>query len=350
MTNFVYANNISTTLAAAATSTAITLTLASAANLPILPPGYVFSLTLNDAATRMIYEIVYVSAIAGTTLTVMRAQEGTTAQNWSIGDYAFSAVTMGQMQSLQVSAPVVGDARNLMMSVPAASYTATLTADEIVTKSMLGAPAQILPMFNEAINLATTGAGGMDTGAPPDSGYVAIYAIYSPTTGTAALLATNATTTVAPSVYGGAHMPAGYAASALVSVWPTNTTGEFTVASQRGKRVGRILVAALGTATLEATATPLQISTSVPMNAKSVSGFINLTSNTTAALCLLSAGVTSSAASVDVSAVQAWSYELQQIVGDFNVLIETPQTIYYTFNENGATNYYLAIDVTGYSI
>jgi len=96
MTNFVYANNVSTTLAAAAISTATTITLASATNLPMLPIGYVLALTLNDAATRMVYEIVYVTAITGTTLTVMRAQEGTTAQNWNIGDYAFSTVTAGQ--------------------------------------------------------------------------------------------------------------------------------------------------------------------------------------------------------------------------------------------------------------
>jgi len=95
MTNFIYANNVSTTLAAAATATSATLTLASATNLPTLPPGYVLPLTLNDAATRMIYEIVYVTAITGTTMTVMRAQEGTTAQNWNISDYAFSTLTAG---------------------------------------------------------------------------------------------------------------------------------------------------------------------------------------------------------------------------------------------------------------
>ena len=56
MTNFVFANNVSTTLAAATTSAMTTFTLASATNLPTIPTGYVLPLTLNDAATRMIYE------------------------------------------------------------------------------------------------------------------------------------------------------------------------------------------------------------------------------------------------------------------------------------------------------
>jgi hypothetical protein len=96
MTNFVFVNNASTTLAAAATSSSTTLTLASSTNFPSsIPSGFVLPLTLNDAATRQIYEIVYVMAITGTSLTVTRGQEGTTAQNWSIGDYAFVGLTAG---------------------------------------------------------------------------------------------------------------------------------------------------------------------------------------------------------------------------------------------------------------
>lgn len=96
MTVFVFADYINTTLAAAATNTDTTLTLASSTNLPTLATGQIMALTLNDAATGLVYEIVYVTDISGTTLTVERAQEGTTAQNWSSGDYAFSGPTAGQ--------------------------------------------------------------------------------------------------------------------------------------------------------------------------------------------------------------------------------------------------------------
>lgn len=97
MTTFVYANNVNTTLAAAASNTATTLTLASSANLPTLGSGQIMALTLNDAATRQVFEVVYVTAISGASLTVVRAQEGTGAQNWSIGDYAFADVTAGEL-------------------------------------------------------------------------------------------------------------------------------------------------------------------------------------------------------------------------------------------------------------
>lgn len=94
-TTFVISNNVNTTLATAATSSSTTLTLASSANLPTLSAGQVMPLTLNDAATGQIYEVVYVTAISGVTLTVTRAQEGTGAQNWNIGDFAYCAPTAG---------------------------------------------------------------------------------------------------------------------------------------------------------------------------------------------------------------------------------------------------------------
>ncbi|MDR6381842.1 hypothetical protein [Paraburkholderia caribensis] len=135
------------------------------------------------------------------------------------------------------AAGVVGSVRNLVMSVTAASATATLTADEIIVETALGGVRYCLPSFSKTINLATTGAGGMDTGSAPVSGWVAIYAIYNPTTATAALLATNATSAAQPNVYGGANMPSGYTASALVSVWNTNASGQFVVARQLDRKV-----------------------------------------------------------------------------------------------------------------
>ncbi|MEB4733991.1 hypothetical protein OXV40_33630, partial [Burkholderia contaminans] len=88
------------------------------------------------------------------------------------------------------SAAVVGQARNVVMSVAAASSTATLTADEIVVGTALGGQKYLLKQFSNTINLATNGAGGMDTSTTPVSGYVALYAIYNPTTAASALLAT----------------------------------------------------------------------------------------------------------------------------------------------------------------
>jgi hypothetical protein len=100
MATFIFANNIDTTLAGGISSASTSLTLSSTQNLPSsIPAGTYLVLTLNDQATRTIYEIVYVTAISGATLTVLRGQEGTAAKAWLTGDYAFSGPTAGQMAS-----------------------------------------------------------------------------------------------------------------------------------------------------------------------------------------------------------------------------------------------------------
>lgn len=93
MVPFIFANNIKTTLAAALSSSGTTVTLASSAGLPTIPAGSYMPLALNDSATGLVYEILYVTAISGATLTVLRGQEGTSAQTWAIGDIAFVGPT-----------------------------------------------------------------------------------------------------------------------------------------------------------------------------------------------------------------------------------------------------------------
>ncbi|MDN8032668.1 hypothetical protein QZN17_29350 [Burkholderia multivorans] len=97
---FTFGNNISTTLAGSISSGATSITLSSAANLPSsIPSGKVLVITLNDAATRQNFEVMYATAISGATLTVQRAQENTAALAWSAGDFAYTSPTMGQMQA-----------------------------------------------------------------------------------------------------------------------------------------------------------------------------------------------------------------------------------------------------------
>ena len=93
--NFILVNNFNTTLSAASSSTATTFTVSSSANLPTLAAGEVLPITLNDAATRLVFEICYVTSISGNILTVERAQEGTNAQNWNVGDYIWNGPTAG---------------------------------------------------------------------------------------------------------------------------------------------------------------------------------------------------------------------------------------------------------------
>lgn len=97
MTTYVFANNASSTLAAPISAVATTLVLAAGdgAKFPAPGAGQVFTLSMTDAATGQINEIMLCTARAADTLTVTRAQEGTTAVPWTTGDFANNFLTAG---------------------------------------------------------------------------------------------------------------------------------------------------------------------------------------------------------------------------------------------------------------
>ncbi len=194
------------------------------------------------------------------------------------------------LQAIQkLGGGAVGSALNVRMNVAAASATANLTADEVVVSTGLGGRSYRLANINKTLNLAVTGANGMDTGAAPANGFVAVYLIYNPTTKVSALLGVNATATKAGEVYSGANMPAGYTASALVSVWPVHTVaGQFAVGNMLDREVYYPQRTLLNTTSPVTTKTALSISGGVPLNAK---------------IAHLAQGVTQSAAGSGVSIV-----------------------------------------------
>ncbi len=257
-----------------------------------------------------------------------------------------------KLPNVQTLGGVIAQARNLTMNVIASSASATLTADEITVETALGGFSYRLPSFNATVNLSTVGVGGMDTGAAPVSGYVALYAIYNPSTLASALLATNATAAIAPNVYGGANMPAGYTASALVSVWPTNSGGNFVVGFQTDRSISIPNVTALSSSTNQTAFTALSISTIVPKNAKTISGTLqsgtNFSGNFTASVTIagnnLGVGYTLGGLGNMTSSSGGYSYQPFA-----NVPLITPQTIYYQTNiANGTPSY--GVYISGYTI
>src|SRR5450830_1839044 len=182
-----------------------------------------------------------------------------------------ATASLQAVQFIQLTG-VVGTMRNAKMSVPTASASGTFIADEIIVETTLGGLQYKLSSYSKTINLATTGSGGMDTGTAPVSGYVALYAIYNPTSATTNILATNATSAIAPNVYGGANMPSGYTASALISVVPTNASSQFAPFSQIDRHidVSFIMVLSAGGATVP---TPVSLAAVVPKNAVMWGGF-----------------------------------------------------------------------------
>ncbi len=139
LNQFVFANNIKTTLAVAVNSTATVIQLSSSANLPTLGTGQIMPITLNDAATGLIYEIMYCTAISGSNLTVSRGEESTSAQSWNVGDIVFSGPTAGSVAAV----------------------------DGNPNQSFYGAPAQYENQFVTAGQLQNSSANyAVDTGSP----------------------------------------------------------------------------------------------------------------------------------------------------------------------------------------
>ena len=94
------ANNAQTLLAAGISSTATSLTVNAGTGTlfpsPVAGTSF-FKLTIIDAATGSLTEIVHVTARAGDVFTIQRGQEGTVPRAWSANDIAANMMTAGTL-------------------------------------------------------------------------------------------------------------------------------------------------------------------------------------------------------------------------------------------------------------
>lgn len=225
-----------------------------------------------------------------------------------------------------IGAGVVGGTRNSAMTVTTASASANYVADEVVVKSLLGKSAYTLASLSKTINLATVGAGGMDTGIAPANGFVALYVIYNPATGASAMLAVNSTSSVAPEIYGGVFMPFASAASALVGVWPTNASRQLIAGFMSDRKLSFFGISALITSTGPASYTALSIAGVVPPNAKRISGNLNGASSAVNSTMLVA--VASDATGMGSSSIGfSTTVSGQGTNGYVDIGILTPQTL-----------------------
>lgn len=203
--------------------------------------------------------------------------------------------------SLAASGSIIGEFLNLKMSVTAASTSASITADSVVVGSALNGLPYKLTSINKTINLATTGAGGMDVGVAPVSGFVSLYLIYNPITAVSALLACNQTTS-SGTVYSGANMPSGYTASALVSAWRTNASSQFQIGEQLNRDIGIVPVSVVST-TVNQTNSAISVAAIVPTITKTIGGTMACSSTGSAGvdISLASKASTVGAQTVSVS-------------------------------------------------
>jgi len=110
MTVQVFSNNAKSTLASAITSTQTTITVApgTGALFPNPSGGQQFKITLISATSSTVYEICNCTARSTDTLTIIRGQEGTTAQPFSLNDivghFDTAAVMTDLVQTEQLQA------------------------------------------------------------------------------------------------------------------------------------------------------------------------------------------------------------------------------------------------------
>lgn len=99
-----FANQAKSTLAGAITNTATTANLSTGTGVlfPVPAAGQGYVGTFVDAATGLLSEVVLVTAMSGDQIvTMVRAQENTTALAWNAGDFFYMFDTAGTMTSMQ---------------------------------------------------------------------------------------------------------------------------------------------------------------------------------------------------------------------------------------------------------
>jgi hypothetical protein len=237
---------------------------------------------------------------------------------------------------------IVGSSRNVRMSCVSASPTANLTADEVTVQSALGGGVATLASINKTINLASTGAGGMDTGVAPANGFIGIYLIYNPSISASNLLGVNASSLL-PEIYGGANIPSGYTMSALLAVIPVHTVNnQFATSLTVGRKTLRsnILVAS---GLSVGTYTTINATSVVPRNGKKVFGSIYWIQNASAA-----GGVSVASDSLGTGAVTGLSSGGTGFGGGCAFLIET--TVGSTFYASASNTTASEVLVSAYEI
>ncbi|HGA2240411.1 TPA: hypothetical protein ACIRVD_002032 [Enterobacter roggenkampii] len=150
------ANNAQSVLAAgiSASATSLTLNTGTGALFPSPVSGVsFFKLTLIDAATGQLSEIVHVTAKSGDVLTIVRGQEGTSSRAWSANDIAANMLTAGTILLLaQLESPSFTGTPTGPTAAPGTNTTQLATTAFIqaaITDLILGpgAPAIGIPFF-----------------------------------------------------------------------------------------------------------------------------------------------------------------------------------------------------------
>ena len=184
MANMLFANNCNTTLNGGITAVATSMIVTSATGFPAPTGSQYFYCTLADAATQTTIEIVKVTAVSGTTFTIVRGQDGTSGTIFASG----AVVSLRLVRASLNDFPKLDEANTftgLLTANSFASSSATITGGTLNGVAIGGTTAgdgtfDILTANVTRLTNVTSSAGivitGTFTGSSPTDGLVMDYA------------------------------------------------------------------------------------------------------------------------------------------------------------------------------
>jgi hypothetical protein len=271
-----FANNAGTTLAASITtaSTVVNVATGTGALFPQPNPGQYFVCTVIDAATGLQREIMWCINVTGDALTVVRAQEGTTAKAYNEYDTLANLWTAGQAAAMQQGAAVehgiIGFNGSNDGTTPHSiiDFTSGTTADPVANVQIILASA--LNKSTAAAWVAGNG-GGMGTGLTVaiNTWYYEFVAVIGGVTDIFFDTSSSAS-----------HAPAGTTAKHLIGSFKTDASGYIVPFTQAGQRFyWTTPFTDLNTAT--PATTPTQISLTVATGFAGITALISVSINST---------------------------------------------------------------------
>lgn len=120
-----FSNNAKTTLSSGITSSATSIAVADASVFPSISGSEYFYVTFEDLIGNV--EIVKVTAVSSNTLTVVRAQESTTARAYASGDKAENRLTAGSLNDVSDQTVALTGAGATTVSGTYPNFTITST-------------------------------------------------------------------------------------------------------------------------------------------------------------------------------------------------------------------------------
>lgn len=144
-------NNANSVLAASinATSTTLSVNTGAGSLFPAVVAGQsFFKLTIVDAATGQLNEIVHVTARNGDVFTILRGQEGTVARAWSANDLVANMLTAGTIRYL-----VDGITNLPVASLTQAGITQLSSATDSDAENVAATPKAVKDALANAVNI-----------------------------------------------------------------------------------------------------------------------------------------------------------------------------------------------------